>query len=179
MATPTTMVATTEATPPTLSPTATEAATPTPGPTLTATPTPVPPQPTCTYHVAPGGNNSDPGTAQAPWRTIQHAADAVQPDDTVCVSTGSYSEEVTFSRSGTADAAITFAAAPGETPTIQGSLSLAPGTSYVNLIGLAVQGFPVWGVTLLGDNHHVLLSNLDVAGGEAGEIGRASCRESV
>jgi uncharacterized protein YkwD len=122
---------------------------------------------TCTHHVAPNGNDDNPGTADAPWHTIQHAADTAQPGDTVCFGTGSYSEDVTFSRSGTADAAITFAAAPDETATVQGSLTLAPGTSYLNLIGFDILGFPVWGVTLEGDNHHVLLSHLDVAGGEA------------
>ncbi|MGQ9572825.1 MAG: choice-of-anchor Q domain-containing protein [Dehalococcoidia bacterium] len=144
---------------------------PTAGPTETATvtttPTSTPPPLTCSHHVSPGGNDGDAGTAQAPWRTIQHAADTAQPGDTVCVHGGSYSEEVTFSRSGTAGAPVTFGAAPGETPTVQGSLTLAAGTSYVNLIGFVVGGFPVWGVTLLGDNHHVLLSHLDVSGGEA------------
>jgi len=133
-----------------------EPAQPGPSPTLT-----------CTRHVAPTGNDANPGTTEAPWLTIQHSADAAQPGDTVCVGSGSYSEDVTFSRSGTADAAITFAAAPAETATVQGSLTLAPGTSYLNLIGFAVLGFPVWGVTLEGDNHHVLLSHLDVTGGEA------------
>jgi hypothetical protein len=131
-------------------------------PDLTRTPL------TCTHHVGPNGNDDNLGTAQAPWQTIQHAADVAQPGDTVCVSGGTYSEEVTFFRSGTADAAITFAAASGETPTVQGSLELAPRTSYLRLIGFAVQGFPIWGVTLLGENHHVFLSHLNVAGGEAG-----------
>jgi hypothetical protein len=129
---------------------------------------PVPlPTLTCTHHVAPSGDDGNPGTTEAPWLTIQHAADAAQPGDTVCVGSGSYSEDVTFSRSGTTEAAITFAAAPGETATVQGSLTLAQGTSYLNLIGFAVLDFPIWGVTLEGDNHHVLLSHLDVAGGEA------------
>ena len=126
-----------------------------------------PPTITCTHHVAPSGDDANPGTTDAPWHTIQHAADAAQPGDTVCVGTGSYSEEVTFSRSGTADVAITFAAAPGETATVQGSLTLTQTTSYLNLIGFAVLDFSDWGITLEGDNHHVLLSHLDVAGGEA------------
>jgi len=134
-----------------------EQAQPTPTPTIV-----------CTRHVALNGNDDNPGTADAPWLTIQHAADTAQPGDTVCVGTGSYSEDVTFSLSGTADAAITFASAPDETATVQGSLTLAPGASYLNLIGFAVLSFPIWGVTLEGDNHYVLLSHLDVADGEAG-----------
>jgi hypothetical protein len=125
---------------------------------------------TCTHYVAPDGSDDNPGTDEAPWQTVQHAADTAGPGDTVCIHAGTYSageEGVTFSLSGTADAPITFAAAPGEVATVQGGLILPQGTSYVRLIGFAVQEFPVWGIELSGDNHHILLSHLDVAGGEA------------
>jgi len=150
---------------------------PTVQPRLPLSPTPQPPRTlpvtvgptTCTHYVAPNGNDANPGTAGAPWRTLEHAASAVQPGNTVCVRAGTYTEEeVTFSRSGTAGAPITFTAVPGEAVTIQGSVTLARGTSYLNLVGFAVRGFRIWGVTLIGDNHHVRLSQLDVAGGEAG-----------
>jgi hypothetical protein len=124
----------------------------------------------CTHYVAPDGSDDNPGTDEAPWQTIQHAADTAGPGDTVCIHAGTYSareEGVVFSLSGTADAPITFAAAPGEKATVQGGLILPQGTSYVRLIGLAVQEFPIWGIELSGDNHHILLSNLDVSGGEA------------
>ena len=149
---------------PTLTSTTAAAASPTVEESAPPEPTPL----TCTHHVAPDGNDDNPGSAEAPWRTIQHAADVAQAGDTVCVHTGTYSEDVTFARSGSAEAPISFAAAPGETANVQGSLTLAPGTSYLQLIGFALQGFSIWGVTLEGDNHHVLLSHLDVAGGEAG-----------
>jgi hypothetical protein len=129
---------------------------------------------TCTYYVSSDGSDEDEGTAESPWQTIQHAADTAGPGDTVCIHAGTYSageEGVTFSRSGTADAPITFAAVPGETVIVQGGdelLGLARGTSYLRLIGLTVQDFRIWGVTLWGDNHHVLLSGLRIARGEAG-----------
>jgi hypothetical protein len=186
VATPTATIATTATALPTPTatgaalptPTPTEAAVPTEMPSPAATPTPVPtslaptavptsPPATCTYHVAPDGDDGNPGTAQAPWQTIQHAADAAQPGDTVCVGGGTYSEDVTFSRSGAADADITFAAASGETVTVKGSLTVAQGTSHLGLVGFALREFPIWGVTLEGDNHYVLLSDLDVGGGEA------------
>ena len=146
------------------------------GPAPTAVPSPeavsppaAPAQLACTHRVAADGSDDNPGTAEAPWRTIQHAADTAQPGDTVCVGSGDYSAEgeLFFSNSGTAEAPITFAAAPGETVTVN-ALTLNPGTSYLSLVGFAVQGFPIWGVTLRGDNHHVLLSHLDVSGGGAG-----------
>ena len=145
--------------------TSTAATMQTPATTLEAGPT----QLACTRHVVTSGSDDDPGTAEAPWHTIQHAADAVEPGDTVCVGGGDYSVEgeVFFSRSGTADGFIAFAAVPGETVTVR-ALTLKQGSSYLKLVGFAVAGFPIWGVTLLGDNHHVVLSDLEVSGGEAG-----------
>jgi len=151
-----------------------------PSPLLPTTQPPIPTQaprtppvsgsPTsCTRHVAPNGNDSNAGTAQAPWRTLKHAVDLAQPGDTVCVHTGTYAEgQINFSRSGTAAVPITFTAAPGEAVTIQGSLELSRGASYINLLGFAVSGYRIWGVTLIGDNHYVRLSRLNVSGGEAG-----------
>ena len=37
------------------------------------------------YHVAPSGNNANPGTRTAPLRTIQRAADLAQPGDVITV----------------------------------------------------------------------------------------------
>jgi hypothetical protein len=158
-----------------LAPTASPAASPKAGPEVTAGPTSTstaeatPTQLACTHHVAPNGSDDNPGTTEAPWHTIQHAADTAQPGDTVCVASGDYSAEgeLFFSNSGSADAPITFTSAPGETATVQ-ALTLSPGTSYLGLLSFAVQGFPIWGVTLRGDNHHILLSHLTVSGGEAG-----------
>jgi hypothetical protein len=139
-----------------------------PSPGAVSTPT-APTQLACTRSVTPSGSDDNPGTAEAPWQTIQHAADTAQPGDTVCVGSGDYSAEgeLFFSNSGTAGASIAFTATPGETATVQ-ALTLNPGTSYLTLVGFAVQGFPIWGVTLRGDNHHILLSHLTVSGGEAG-----------
>ena len=143
-------------------------ATPTSTPTETETPTGTPPPiPGCTHHVATTGDDGNSGTAEAPWRTIQQAADTSEPGDAVCIHSGTYSEEVTFTHSGTAEAPITFTAAPGETVTVQ-HLFLTVGTSYLQLIGFTVRGFSDWGVDLDGDNHHIFLSHLDVAGGGSG-----------
>jgi len=42
------------------------------------------------YSVSPTGNDGAAGTAAAPWATLQHAADAMQPGDSVTVADGSY-----------------------------------------------------------------------------------------
>ena len=121
------------------------------------------------YHVAPGGNDADAGSADRPWRTLQHAADSVAAGATVSVHAGTYTVEgLTFSRSGSEGQPIVFSAATGERVTIDGYVIVAPGTSHLQLAGFTVQGFRVWGVTLFGDNRHVTLSRLTIVGGDAG-----------
>lgn len=68
------------------------------------------------YHVAQTDNAADtnPGSEDAPWRTISRAAEALEPGDTVIIHEGVYREWVAPARSGTPEAPITFMGAPGE-----------------------------------------------------------------
>ena len=74
------------------------------------------------YHVALNGKDGNPGTAAAPLRTIQRAAELARPGDVVTVHAGVYRECVRPPRGGSSDAArIVFRAAPGEKVEIKGS----------------------------------------------------------
>ncbi|MGQ0665536.1 MAG: DUF1565 domain-containing protein [Nitrospiraceae bacterium] len=73
------------------------------------------------FHVATTGNDSNPGTQNMPWRTIQHAADVVNPGDVIAVHGGIYTESVHLIRGGTVGNPITFEAYPGETPIMDGT----------------------------------------------------------
>jgi alpha-N-arabinofuranosidase len=74
------------------------------------------------YHVAVEGRDSNRGTQDAPFRTIQRAADAAQPGDTVTVHEGVYRERVNPPRGGRSDAErIVYRAAPGAKVEIRGS----------------------------------------------------------
>ena len=74
------------------------------------------------FHVAPAGNDANPGTAAAPLRTIQHAADLAQPGDIITVHEGVYRERIAPPRGGTSDTQrIVYQAAPGEKVEIKGS----------------------------------------------------------
>lgn len=76
-----------------------------------------------TFHVSCGsGNDSNPGTAHSPFKTISAAAQKAMPGDTVLVHGGVYRERVDPPRGGTSNTRrITYAAAPGEKAVITGS----------------------------------------------------------
>jgi hypothetical protein len=144
--------------------------TPAPLPPLAGAAVPV----ACTYHVALDGRDDAAGSEAQPWATFQHAADMAQPGDTVCFRDGTYpAEETRLTRSGTAEALITFIAYPGESPILDGGgsagelLILAQGASYVRISGFTLRGFTIWGMELSGENRYVQLDHLEVEGGEA------------
>jgi hypothetical protein len=73
-------------------------------------------QPNSSFYVSTTGDDSNPGTQTAPWRTVQHAADTVPAGSTVNVRGGVYEELVSIKASGDAtDGYITFRSYPGET----------------------------------------------------------------
>jgi hypothetical protein len=68
-----------------------------------------------TLHVAPGGNDGNPGTNPlAPLRTVQRAADLAQPGDLILIQPGVYREGVDVAVSGSSAQPIVFrGSAPG------------------------------------------------------------------
>jgi alpha-N-arabinofuranosidase len=73
-------------------------------------------------HVAPSGNDANPGTAEKPLRTLSAAARVARPGDVVTVRAGVYRERIDPPRGGTSDdRRITYQAAPGEEVRIKGS----------------------------------------------------------
>lgn len=72
--------------------------------------------------MALSGRDADPGTASAPLRTIQAAAERAQPGDTITVHAGTYRERINPPRGGESDTRrIVYQAAPGERVEIKGS----------------------------------------------------------
>lgn len=65
-----------------------------------------------TFHVSERGTDDGPGTADAPWKTLQHAADAIQPGDTVVVEPGVY-DGFELTAGGKPGARMRFLAKPG------------------------------------------------------------------
>jgi uncharacterized repeat protein (TIGR01451 family) len=84
------------------------------------------------YYVAPTGSDSGPGTFEQPWQTIQKAANTMISGDTVYIRAGTYHEQVVPLNSGSPGDYITYAAYPGEIPSLDGSGVALPD----NLVGL-------------------------------------------
>ena len=102
---------------------------------------------TSVFHVAVTGSDDADGSAGKPFRTINRAARAARPGDTVEVHAGEYREWVTPPRGGLSDTRrITYTAADGEHVVIKGSERV---TDWVN------DGGTVWRAvvpnTLFGD----------------------------
>ncbi|HZN36155.1 MAG TPA: right-handed parallel beta-helix repeat-containing protein, partial [Pirellulaceae bacterium] len=114
-----------------------------------------------TFYVSPAGNDGQSGTSEAPWHTLQAAADRVQSGDTVIVRSGNY---VGFDlrRSGTPGNPIVFHAEPGATIT-QRSLRTPDGINlegadYVTVEGFTISGMPRAGIRAV-ENQSVTLRN--------------------
>lgn len=67
------------------------------------------------YYVGPTGDDANTGTREKPFKTIQHAADLVEPGDTILLlADRPFFESVSVKRSGRPDAYITLTVAPSE-----------------------------------------------------------------
>ncbi len=134
-------------------------------------------QPNSSFYVSTTGNDANPGTQTAPWRTVQHAADTVRAGSTVNVRGGIYEELVSIHASGNAtDGFITFKSYPGETAVLDadhitpngrsGVLSIH-NQSYVRIEGFEIRNFHTaehrltpLGIDVMGAGSHIeLLKN--------------------
>lgn len=74
------------------------------------------------YHVSPDGNDVAKGTAEAPFRTINHAAQLALPGDTVTVHNGVYREWINPLNGGECEGKrILYRVAEGERADVKGS----------------------------------------------------------
>jgi len=128
-------------------------------------------------YVSTTGNDSNPGTQTAPWRTVQHAADTVRAGSTVNVRGGVYEELVSIKASGNAtDGYITLRSYPGETavldaehftPSGRTAVLTIQNKSYIRIEGLEIRNFHTaehrltpLGISVIGSGSHIeLLKN--------------------
>ena len=84
---------------------------------------------------APGAADTNAGTEESPFKTVQHAADLVKPGDTVYVMAGRYEERVKVQTSGEDGKPITFQAMPRRWARVHG-FDLA--ASYIRVVGFEI-----------------------------------------
>jgi hypothetical protein len=127
--------------------------------------------------VSTTGDDSNPGTQTAPWRTVQHAADTVRAGSTVNIRGGVYEELVSIKASGNAtDGYITLRSYPGETavldaehftPSGRSAILTIQNKSYVRIEGFEIRNFRTaehrltpLGISVMGAGSHIeLLKN--------------------
>jgi pectate lyase-like protein len=97
-------------------------------------------------YVSPSGSDANPGTAALPFQTIGKAAQVVNPGDTVIVENGVYHEALNLTRSGTANAYVTFMSQTKWGAVLDGNQnSLAEAVqftaNYIRFQGFEIRGY--------------------------------------
>lgn len=117
---------------------------------------------TTTYYVDGdhlSANNTNPGTLDMPWLTIQHAAETMGAGDTVYIRDSVYNEHVNTEQSGNISEYIVFSAYSGETPIIDGTgvtesqNGFIMDNSYIKLIGLEIRNWNENGIWIENTEH--------------------------
>jgi hypothetical protein len=134
-------------------------------------------QPNSSFYVSMTGDDSNPGTQMAPWRTVQHAADTARAGSIVNVRGGIYEELVSMTASGNAtDGFISFRSYPGETavldaehfaPNGRSGVLTIHNKSYVRIEGFEIRNYRTaehrltpLGISVMGGGSHIeLLKN--------------------
>ncbi len=130
---------------------------------------------TKTYHVSPDGDDSNPGTAEQPWKTISYAmsdASPVEAGERVLVEAGTYTEIVTIEKSGNAqDGHVILQAEdgvilrdPNPSDTMgpnwhEGNIEVA-GEGYLVIDGFRIEGSSFAGVAVR-DAHDIVVQNVE------------------
>ncbi len=124
------------------------------------------------YYVSASGNESGDGSAAAPWRTLQQAANTVQAGDNVYVADGTYAGFY-ITRDGTASNPIVFTAV-GSNAIINSANSMTndniniEGGDYVVIDGFVVNDAPRIGIRIVTARGVVIRNNIVSRSGKTG-----------
>jgi parallel beta-helix repeat protein len=126
-----------------------------------------------TYYVSPTGSDSAAGSANAPFQTLQHAANLVHPGDTVDARPGTYAAGFIlgwdFATAGTPTAPITFhgesgAIIAGKDSHTADGIDLEPGCDWIVIEGFTVNNasgsITRAGIRVVGSDHVTVRNNV-------------------
>lgn len=131
-----------------------------------------------TYYVSPTGNDGNSGSSSAPFKTIQKAADIVNPADTVIVRDGIYTDTnsdgriVTLSRGGKSGAWVTFKAGNTWGAVLDCRNNATDYGFDVKEGYIRIEGFEVKGCAKGGIWSNASKSNVYIYGNHIHDIGR-------
>src|SRR5882757_4859666 len=95
----------------------------------------------CTYYAATNGSDANPGSATAPFSTVQRLTNALTPGQTGCLSAGTFTGDVSLSHGGQSAAPITITSTNPSTPaTIKGRFLTLPGGNWWTFTQLRFDG---------------------------------------
>jgi len=92
-----------------------------------------------TYYISLSGNDSNPGTLDSPWKTINKANSTLVAGDTVHLRAGTYSQQIAPANNGSSDNYITYARYEDEQVNITGFSGVQANLankSYIKINGL-------------------------------------------
>ena len=104
----------------------------------------------------PGAADTNPGTEEQPFKTVQRAADTARPGDTIYVMAGKYDERVKVKAGGTEGKPVAFVAMPRHAATV-GGFDLE--ASYVRVEGFEITTDPPATAVQLRACHCEILDN--------------------
>jgi len=123
-----------------------------------------------TYYVSPTGSDSNSGSENAPFQTIQKAANIVNPGDTVIVKNGTYTDTdgndiiVNLTRGGTSSAWVSFksqnqwgAILDGQNNGANFGFLLGYNANYISIEGFEIKGCKEGGIWSNAKSHHVYI----------------------
>lgn len=132
------------------------------------------------YYVSTTGSDSNAGTKEQPFGSLQYAHDQAQPGDTIYLRGGVYylTEGIQLTNDGTSEAPITVSSYPGETAVLDGSKMTSTeyygsdgaggwvidgsSVSWNHISGIEIRNGPMGGIVLRDESHNNVIEGLDV-----------------
>ena len=115
------------------------------------------------YYVSPDGNDSNNGSKNSPWRTIQHGLDDLNPGDTLNITAGTYHETLYLNRAGSEGQKILIKGQSADTTILDGintkqDLFFLENSEYIEISGFTFIRASRAGLRL-SYSHHIEINN--------------------
>ena len=140
------------------------------------------------FYISTSGNNTNNGSLEAHWQTIQHGVSQLSSGDTLNIMSGTYDGKIELNVSGTMGAEITIRNYNSDTVVVNGValsdyeyLLKIENVNYINIIGLKFQDYQkldAQGIVLINSSNVRILnnefSNIDYSSNAEGETPNSS-----